>query len=750
MLLKKLILSILLLVLFQISAQNNRWIDMFSYLKINNIQATDDRIIAQSENTFFIYYIDSGEIEKLSSVTGLSGDEISNFYYHPGLKKLFIFHTGGLIEVVDEQKNVFKSSDLRDNTFVQINQKVLNGLAVRGNLLYLATGYGISVYDLEHNEFADTYYIGAGSSYINVKDVAVLNQQIYAATPEGLKTADLNDNLLDVNVWSNLNDVEWEQIKVFDEKLIASKDNEVYELTPSGMNLVLQFTSNIKKINVNRKLNIAFESHTKLFAANYVLETIFYTNGMTGEKFNAMIDAEDDVYIATTLQGVLKSPANHQSYTAIRPSSPLSNHVYKLDARQKKLWIVYGDYNLDDDFNPFPLYKEGISSFQDNHWINIPYTAFEVPDLSFVKINPVNTDEVYISSTSKGLLRIRNNQPDMYYNGQNSPLDSYGTNNELCFVYALDYDSQGNVWVTHRGNTSLFKIDPDGNWQGINLQGVLTDANDNHGFAVMKIDKNDIVWIGTLHKGVLGYNPQTGQMTTLSNGFDPQDYTIVTGLDIDKDNIMWAGNIYELRTLSEPERMFYTQDLTFAPIKIVYEDAVQLLLEGQNISAIKVDGSNNKWISTVGSGVYYFNEDGTKTIYHFTKENSPLPSNEIYDLAIDGSTGIVYFASLNGLVAFKGNATDPADEMNDVYAFPNPVNQRKHNTVTIRGLVEGVSVKIVDVEGNLVYETIAKGGSVDWDLTAFGKYKVASGVYIALITNEDGTKTQTTKILVIK
>jgi len=78
----------------------------------------------------------------------------------------------------------------------------------------------------------------------------------------------------------------------------------------------------------------------------------------------------------------------------------------------------------------------------------------------------------------------------------------------------------------------------------------------------------------TISKEYLGYNPENHQFTYLNNGFDPQDYTVITGLDIDQNNIMWAGNIYELRILSDPHRMFGTGDLQFEPIKIVYEDAV--------------------------------------------------------------------------------------------------------------------------------------------------------------------------------
>jgi hypothetical protein len=105
---------------------------------------------------------------------------------------------------------------------------------------------------------------------------------------------------------------------------------------------------------------------------------------------------------------------------------------------------------------------------------------------------------------------------------------------------------------------------------------------------------------------------------------------------------------------------------------------------------------------------------------------------------------------LRGLVGYRSNAFAPANDLKDVYAFPNPVIMNKHEKVTIKGLVRGVNVKIIDVEGNLVFEKKSTGGSISWDLSAFGRHKVASGVYIALITNPDGTNTQTTKILIIR
>jgi hypothetical protein len=60
------------------------------------------------------------------------------------------------------------------------------------------------------------------------------------------------------------------------------------------------------------------------------------------------------------------------------------------------------------------------------------------------------------------------------------------------------------------------------------------------------------------------------------------------------------------------------------------------------------------------------------------------------------------------------------------------------------------NIKITDIEGNLVYETTAAGGTIEWDTTAFGRYRVASGVYMIFISAEDGLDTAVRKVMIIR
>ena len=127
-----------------------------------------------------------------------------------------------------------------------------------------------------------------------------------------------------------------------------------------------------------------------------------------------------------------------------------------------------------------------------------------------------------------------------------------------------------------------------------------------------------------------------------------------------------------------------------------------------------------------------------------------MPSNGINDIAIDAQTGEVFFATSKGMVSFKGTATAANDDLNNVFVYPNPVRPDFEGTVKISGLMDDANVKISDIEGNLVFEAIAQGGTLEWDTTAFGKYRVASGVYMVFISSKDAGQTKVKKVMIIR
>ncbi|MFZ4800017.1 MAG: hypothetical protein ACOYMA_21185, partial [Bacteroidia bacterium] len=58
-------------------------------------------------------------------------------------------------------------------------------------------------------------------------------------------------------------------------------------------------------------------------------------------------------------------------------------------------------------------------------------------------------------------------------------------------------------------------------------------------------------------------------------------------------------------------------------------------------------------------------------------------------------------------------------------------------------------VKITDLNGNLVCETVSNGSIATWDAKDIHGRKVSTGIYLAVCVNADGTQSAITKIMVI-
>ena len=175
---------------------SNEWEDFYSYNNVKDFLIEDNVIYAITDNAVFTYDITSKETRKLSSVQGLSGETTSAIFYSKSTKKLVIGYETGLIEVVDENGKITISADIVN--FNQSGDKRINHIYEFDNKLYLSTPFAIVVYDIQKLEFGDTYFIGNGSTEEYINQVLVDNNIIYAATKNGVYSADITkSNLVD-------------------------------------------------------------------------------------------------------------------------------------------------------------------------------------------------------------------------------------------------------------------------------------------------------------------------------------------------------------------------------------------------------------------------------------------------------------------------------------------------------------------------------------------------------------------------
>jgi ligand-binding sensor domain-containing protein len=220
----------------------------------------------------------------------------------------------------------------------------------------------------------------------------------------------------------------------------------------------------------------------------------------------------------------------------------------------------------------------------------------------------------------------------------------------------------------------------------------------------------------------------------------------------DLEGNIWVGSDQGPLIYYNPEKVF-DGDLNAFRIKIPRNDGtglVDYLLKNETITSIVVDGANRKWLGTLNSGAYYLSPDGTILLRNFNEQNSPILSNTIVSMAADNKTGDVWFGTTKGIQSFRGDATTGEEKFTNVYSFPNPVREDFTGNVTITGLMRDSQIRITDISGNLVYETVSDGGQASWDLKTYNGKHVATGVYLIFCASNDGTQSVVTKMLVIK
>jgi hypothetical protein len=75
--------------------------------------------------------------------------------------------------------------------------------------------------------------------------------------------------------------------------------------------------------------------------------------------------------------------------------------------------------------------------------------------------------------------------------------------------------------------------------------------------------------------------------------------------------------------------------------------------------------------------------------------------------------------------------------------YPNPVRPQYEGTVKIAGLINRANVKITDIAGNLVFEAISEGGTMEWDTTVLENIRWLR-IY-DFISAQDGVETKVKK-----
>jgi ligand-binding sensor domain-containing protein len=751
------------------------WQDGFSYNNILKLTTGEDNeIIAAASNGIFIYNTIDQSISKFNKTLQLSDVGVSAIHYDKSQQRLLVGYSNGNFDMVTKN-GTFNISDIVYSTI--IGNKNVNDIQVWNQYAYLSTGIGIVVMDLERLEVKSTYLIGNQGVASPIIQSIIQNDTLFAVGENFIRYASITDPFLaNFQVWTSINNLPvnstiigaalyGQQWKIaFD---IVDGDQIWQSVGGQNWNLVqtlnvgeecqnLWFNDSYWTLSKNNGYTIYQPDNTVVFSDNQNLWLYLNVN-------QCIVDEKQTFWIGNRTFGLNFHKANGDENMII-PQGPQSDGMRRVNGYNDNVWIATG--------NIYPwwgnTYNTGsLTAHIANTWYNTPFGqggndfGNAVQDVLDVAIDPTNVQHVLFGSWENGLLEKNADGSLNYYNAQtnNSPFQAGPFDTDLGWtgVAGIGFDLNGNAWVSNSySDNPLVYFSKEKVFTPYTLAPYVTQSDiidqvihtqENYVFAIVK------------GRGILALN-YNETPTKLSD----DDFKLLTdkegegGLptkDIycmseDLDGAIWVGTLRGVAIFYNQASIFTESNFDAEQIFITQDGNVQILLETEAINSIEIDGGNNKWIATQKNGVFQFSPDGLTQLAHFTAENSPLPSNNVYDIGINQANGLLYFATDKGLVMYSGNATNFDDKMKSVHCFPNPVEADFDGPISIEGLAYQTMVHITDTNGKLVFTGQSQGGRMVWDGKLPDGTRPPNGIYFVMAANPEGKVDNVTKIAFVK
>jgi hypothetical protein len=772
---------LLILSIFAVNAQDiaiGEWRDHLPYKTTVSVTASDQNIYCATPYSIFYYNKSDNSINRLTRISGLSDIGISKIGFNKEMNTLLVAYSNTNIDLV-MGSTIINMRDIIGSEAITPEEKSINNLMFIENRAYLSCGFGIVVIDLDKVEVSDTYFIGPNGTHLKVFELTYNDTSFFAATENGIYTADLNDpNLAYYGSWEKNQalprpNATYNAITIANNRIFINLLNEgfgndtlyFYDNSQWQTNSELFPNDDVEKLTSGEgKLYVAYTYFARVLDDNLApIESIWTYNYQSSPYISDIIEDEGVVWIADVNFGLAKRLAENQ-YIFIYPNGPDNADVFSMSSARNIVYSVPGGRDL--SWNN--IYKQAsISSFIEGEWITHDkddLSALDtLRDILCVAVNPLNPAQVFAGSWTGGMFELNNGQLVNMYGPENSGLDY--KNNELprCKVGGLAFDPSGNLWATssHANNVLSVRI-PDGSslgdWHSFNL-GTYSSGMD---LGPLMVDSYGQKWIIVREtKPIIVFNDNATITSTsddkvkeltsaVGNGAIPGEK--VYSMAEDKDGEVWIGTDEGIAVFYSPGNIFSTgYNFDAQRILIPRNDGsglADILLEFETVTAIAVDGDNNKWIGTDRSGVFHLSPDGQKELHHFTEQNSPLFSNNITGIVIT-EDGEVFFGTAKGIISYRGAPTPGNSDFDDVYAFPNPVHPDYNGLIAIKGLVDQTNFKITDISGTLIYSGRSEGGQAIWNGNNFDGRRAQSGVYLVFLTDDNGSEKLVTKILFI-
>lgn len=758
------------------------------------------KIIATPSKTYFLVGTqlcsvendNDGEVVFYSSKNFLNDNYIDDIYYNYDNKYLLIIYQNSNIDLLYDNGNVVNMAEIRD-AILQKGKKI-NDVAFlpSKNRIFVAASFGLIVYDdKNHNVVESGIYNDELTGICIVNDNLIVNIST-TKTVDAVETATgvlayspVSDRHISQNSFKTIGDTGYPRLA-----LEALDGNKIVALSqPSGSLSIITLDNGMGSLT-SEKCGSSYRRLLRgkdMVYANtgYQLSTFDKDAKHTVYKFPSPLAA--DKTTTGNMVGFYETPSrlwtvNYAGQigcynlseggsasaliTPFTPNAPTARRILGLTVDkngtvypyERRIGTYFSKYQKSgqDSVGTVSMYKDGVWK---EMYRTVPSRLREIPTL----------DNWTLLGSWWGISALENGVKKFGYakgKASSTLAPSPFIDN---IVTDFDFDQYGNLWVleiTYKGNNdkclSMLPADKMGKVS-------ITESDwTKHSLWARQDEQGSLLLIGKKTRGGVVASGNYRAPIAVFSLDDPSNQIQMTSL-VDQDGKsflpeyilcmaedhngkVWVTSTDGVFEITDPVKFLTTK--TINRIKVPRNDGTNFadyLLDGIVVSGVAVDSSNRKWLTTVGSGIYLVNEDGSEILEHFDTSNSEIPTNDFYSVAVDPTSSKVYFGTVEGMVEYIGNSSPAAGDYSDVYAYPNPVRPDYTGWITITNLMDNSLVKITDAAGFVLYSTTSEGGMVTWDGCNSAGERVKTGVYYVWASqNSDGKSSGVvTKILVV-
>lgn len=699
-------------------------------------EATDGGVVA--------YTIKDSSFQTYTKAEGLAGSFFTAIA-QDNKGRIWVGSDGGMIDVINPADNsVHSIYDIYSSNYIN---KTINKLTVKGDSVFVATDFGLTVIQASTYNNLDSY-LKLGSSFAantSVSGCVYLNGRLYAATASGMAVQNAGainpaapESWTDYNSYNNFS-ASVNQIAAYQNSVVAATNSGVFQFTSSGFNAAfipeLQSTA-INSIYVLGDSLFILSGNTLYL---YFGGSLSVYKTLASSSLTKIIYPSSEPYLASTA-GLSKINADGTG-NYIYPNGPYVNQFISISVDSKSnVWCGSGK----------DVTGVGVYHYDGTSWENINKTTVPTfPDNSVFNVYSGTDGYQYFNTWGSGFIRYKSLKDFQLFSAYNTPLIGIAVNPHYLVITGTQLDSKGSLWsvvLLSVSTTMMGCLTKDSTWYTFPNY---ADSTVSYQYQSLVIDNNDTKWFNTSNdlyfmneNGALG-KPAKYAYGNLSDNASIADKSIMCMM-VDKRGELWIGTNLGVYSLADP-----SQVLSYAPSSLTLDQ--KFPLRQYTINCMAVDALNRKWIGT-SQGLLLVSSDGTTVIKSFNSTNSPLTTDAVRAIAIDEKTGKVYVGLDAALVEITTYAQKPAEDFSGLFTYPAPyLLSETSSPLTIQGLIKDSGVKIIDISGNLIRSMEILGGYIaQWDGRNDAGQLVSSGVYIVVAYDKDGNNVGTKKVAVIR